>query len=48
MADTFGVDIPLRTLFDRPTVRELSDEVERAIVAQLEMLSDEEAQRLLK
>jgi acyl carrier protein len=47
MADAFGVEIQLRTLFDGPTVRELSAEVERAIVAQLEMMSDEEAQRLL-
>lgn len=48
IADTFGVDIPLRTLFDGPTVRELSAEVERLIVSQLESLSDEEVQRLLE
>jgi len=47
MADTFGVEIQLRTLFDGPTVRELSAEVERAIVAQLDAMSDEEAQQLL-
>jgi len=47
MADTFGVEIQLRTLFDGPTVRELSAEVERAIVAQLDTMSDEEAQQLL-
>ncbi len=47
MADSFGVEIQLRTLFDGPTARELSAEVERAIVAQLEMMSDEEAQQLL-
>jgi acyl carrier protein len=48
MADTFGVDIPLRTLFDGPTVRELSAEVERLVVAHLEAMSDEEVQRLLE
>lgn len=48
MADTFGVDIPLRTLFDGPTVRDLSAEVERLVVAQLETISEEEVQRLLE
>jgi amino acid adenylation domain-containing protein len=47
LADTFGVDIPLRTLFDGPTVRELSAEIERRIVGHLETMSDEEAQHLL-
>jgi amino acid adenylation domain-containing protein len=47
LAETFGVDIALRTLFDGPTVRELAAEVERLIVARLEAMSDEEVQRLL-
>jgi len=47
VAETFGVDIPLRTLFEASTVRQLSAEIERLLIARLEMMSDEEAQRLL-
>ncbi len=36
MRDAFGVDLPLRTVFDHPTVEALAGEVERAILARLE------------
>lgn len=36
VADTFGLELPLRTLFDAPTVRRLSDEIERGLIARLE------------
>jgi len=47
VADTFGVALSLRSLFDAPTVRQLSVEIERRIVAKLEAMSDDEARSLL-
>lgn len=47
ISETFGVDLALRTLFDSPTIRELSAEIERLIIGQLEAMSDEEAMQLL-
>ena len=47
VAETFGVDLTLRSLFDAPTIRSLSNEIEQLIVAKLELMSDEEALHLL-
>src|SRR5260370_32521165 len=48
VAETFGIGLPLRTLFEMPTLRQLAAEIERLIVARLEAMSDDEALRLLQ
>lgn len=47
LRDAFDVEVPLLKLFDNPTVADLSGEVERMMLARLEKMSEEEAQRLL-
>jgi acyl-coenzyme A synthetase/AMP-(fatty) acid ligase/acyl carrier protein len=44
----FGVELSLRGLFDHPTIAEISSEIERLIFVKLQMMSEEEAQRLLE
>jgi amino acid adenylation domain-containing protein len=44
---TFGVDLPLRSLFEEPTVRGMSSEIERLIYAKFSAMSEDEAQRML-
>lgn len=43
----FGVEIALRTLFDTPTVADLSSEIEQLILAKIEAMNEDEVQRLL-
>jgi amino acid adenylation domain-containing protein len=45
--ESFGVELSLRTLFDEPTPRGMSAEIERLIHARLAAMSEDEAQRLL-
>jgi acyl carrier protein len=44
--DAFGVDLTLWHLFEAQTVANLATTVEKLLVAKLEAMSDEEAQRL--
>ncbi len=45
--EDFGVEVSLRSLFDEPTVRGMSTEIERLIHARLASMTDDEAERLL-
>lgn len=45
--ESFGVDLSLLSLFKSPTVAELSAEIENLLVAKLEAMSEEDAQRIL-
>jgi amino acid adenylation domain-containing protein len=48
ISNTFGVELSLRSLFDHPTVGEVSAEIERLIHAKLASISEEEAERMLE
>ncbi len=47
IANTFGVDLPLRTLFEAPTIRQLSVEIEQLILVKIAAMNEEEVLRLL-
>jgi amino acid adenylation domain-containing protein len=46
VGDRFGVEVSLRALFDNPTVADIAAEVERLLVADLDQMSDQEAELL--
>lgn len=46
--ETFGVDVPLRTLFRIPTIRRLAAEIERRLLTMFETMSDGEIASLLQ
>ncbi|HEX3145754.1 MAG TPA: non-ribosomal peptide synthetase [Pyrinomonadaceae bacterium] len=45
--NAFGVDLPLRAVFDAPTIATLSATIEREIVARVESMTEAEAQALV-
>jgi amino acid adenylation domain-containing protein len=47
LRDVFGVELSLKGLFDHPTVKQLSGEIEQLLVAELKALSEEEAEKRL-
>lgn len=46
--DTFGVELPLRTIFDSPALGKLAGEIERLIIAKVEAMSEDEVQQFLQ
>ncbi|MGC1290766.1 MAG: phosphopantetheine-binding protein [Candidatus Acidiferrales bacterium] len=46
--DVFGVDLSLKSLFDHPTVAQLSQEIEKLLVAKLNAMTEKEAEERLK
>jgi len=48
VAEVFGVELGLLTLFDAPTVRQLSIVIEELIFARLDAMSDEDVLHLLQ
>ena len=46
--EAFQIDLPLRSLFDHPTIAELALVIEETLIEKLEEISDEEAEQLLR
>jgi amino acid adenylation domain-containing protein/FkbM family methyltransferase len=46
--EAFQIEMPLRSLFDNPTIAELALMIEEILIENLEEMSDEEAEQLLK
>jgi amino acid adenylation domain-containing protein len=45
--DAFGIELSLKSLFDAPTVSKLSAQIEALLLAKVEAMTEDEAQRLL-
>jgi hypothetical protein len=47
ITDTFGVELSLLSVFNDPTVRGMSAEIETLLIEKVSAMSEEEAQSLL-
>ena len=47
IAETFGIEITLRTLFNAPTIAQLAQEIERLLLTRIEAMSDDEVDQML-
>ncbi|MEM7331932.1 MAG: amino acid adenylation domain-containing protein [Chloroflexota bacterium] len=45
--EQFGIELPIRTFFEQPTVEKISEAIEQVLIDQIESMSDEEAEALL-
>jgi acyl transferase domain-containing protein len=48
LRETLQVDLLLRAIFERPTIAELAEEIEAAMLNEIDGISEEQAQRLLQ
>jgi amino acid adenylation domain-containing protein len=44
LRDRFGVELPLKTVFESPTIAQLSTEIQKLMISRLESMSEEENQ----
>jgi hypothetical protein len=47
-SDAFGVELPLRSIFDSPTPRQLAQQIEGQIMAKVTAMSDDEAKSAVR